>query len=344
MFVINEKLREDVTSNIPEVFTPRQKLICAYKRLCEKLEYSMPAYINTERHEGFYRNPSKLELIDGETRRDIMCYSFAAIFSEIVRGMNLPHVFTYPPKLGKNKIFDPDHTSLRVFFDGDELEFDPLGGVIDNNDMNNVKFGLPVAGISVNYARKGTTKKKLEKEIMNDISVVCTTERSPKHHLALEFEKVDEYDFSDLDFERRLAIFMRKLSEIDEPVSAVMLNYIIRLKRMLFLKSEDCVNFDLKFLSDIKNDHKLVFVSANPKGYEKIKGKENFDSLTVTMFDFYSHKIVTFSRDEALEIEKNPNLCIDSSSKYLKFHFLMASDGLERVSQSGNQHVPSERM
>ncbi len=331
MFKINDHLREIITKDIPESYSSRQKIILVYKRLCERLEYSMPAYINAPRNEWYYRKPEKLVEIDGEKRRDVMCFNFAAIFSEIVNGMHLPLVITYPPMLGKNKIFDPDHTALGIFIEGNEYLFDPLGGVIDNNDMNAVKSGMGPSGIDVVAVggRRGS-RRKVEKELLADVVKVFTEEKSELHPLAKKFEKLDEYDFGDLEFEKRVEILLKQFSEVEPPVSAMLLNYLIRVKRKLINREEDATKFDMKFLTDKATDRKLVFVCVNPKGYENRKGKENFDALSAFVFNFHSGNHMKLSREELLMIEQNPNICIDASSgQHLKFHFMFANEGYD---------------
>jgi len=338
MFVINESLREKMTSNIPEDYTSLQKILCVYGRMCESLEYSMPAYIDGSRFEGYYRNPAKLAEIDGEKRKDVMCYSFAAIFAEIVKGMKMSDVIVYAPMLGRNKMFDPDHTSLNIYVDGNEYNFDPLGGIVDNNDLNNAKIGLPLSGVEVVGVKKGTTKSKVDKALLKDMAFVKSQEPHHVHDFEREIEMLDEYDLSDLDFEQRLNIFLKLLSETREPMSALLLNHIVRLRRKLFLPEEDGRNIDVKFLSDLGTTKKLVFVSSNPSGYKRVKGKENFDDLTVSMFDFHDRKIVHMNRDEAIELERNPNLCIDGMIRSIgrdgrplpRFRFSMAAEGSEQ--------------
>ena len=140
-FRINQKLREDIVSKIPKDYTPLETCVLVYFELCHKLRYSMDYYINEEKFIPYFTNPHNLSKVDGEVQKDVVCYTFNAIYQEIIEGLDLPNTsFDYGVQLDDDGSLLDEHDSLLLYVDGVVYNVDATLGVLENNDLIDLRY------------------------------------------------------------------------------------------------------------------------------------------------------------------------------------------------------------
>lgn len=103
---MNEQLKENLISNIPEDFNQLEKSIYLYIKLCQIFSYDDVYYYNdkTETH----RNVSNI-LDYNEKNNKVVCYEFAYIYSDLLRSIRINHI---KEKETKDDRFDKSHANI----------------------------------------------------------------------------------------------------------------------------------------------------------------------------------------------------------------------------------------
>jgi len=279
MNYVNPKLKNMIYESLDSDYTDMQKIICVYRKLAEIVNYSMDSYINPKQVEEYFTNPENVINVDGINNKDVVCFTFVYIFENLIKDLNLPNVKVCEQKLNKSGRFDIDHVYSSIMINGNQYNFDSLDGLIDNNDVINTKYGEFLTGITIEEVNNGS-KKKLEKQLMDDIYIVsarnCFVSEQAKKYF--EYEK---HDYSNCSLQERNKLFLRMVQEVGCEPSLLDLNYIVRCKRLLYSR-EDCEKyFNMKFINDIKANKKRILIFLNEMGYERRAGHENFEHLKI---------------------------------------------------------------
>ena len=332
MFEINDNLREKVLSSVRDDYTPRQKVIAIYKSLCETLNYSIEYYIDEPMNYRYFANPDNLRNVDGQNNKNIVCYTFSAIMYELVDSMRLDGVEPIAPELTIDDWFDAEHACFHVKIDGDTYEFDSLDGVITHNDMIAIKYGEPITGIKIiETGKTGSEKTKLKKSLDDDIYKVCSADIELSA-LAKRYKAIKGDDYFELSLEERYKLFLTFVQDVRGDISINELNYILRLKQLLFKPAEITTFFDVQFLNDVSMKNKRIFLFYNPKGYRGFKGRENFESLSIHEYRPQTGDIVQYTREELLGKNKENERMASLQGMSIVNHCRMVKEGMSKES------------
>ena len=237
MYKVNENLKNNILSRIPEDYSKLEKALFIYKELCKTLEYSVEYFFDEDNVKDEYLDIRNLEKVDGETNKEVVCFTFNAIYIALLMEADVCDKDTISHKdvLGKE---DPtrflcDHQSLTLTIDSQQYSVDSTYGVLDDNDLVDSKFGVPsFDGWSLSEESQSEDFEKFDKAIEK-----LTEEEREVTNLGLKYVTGKGKDLLDLPVTERRDLFFRLLQHA--PKSSIHgLNYLLRLKNSLFRKRE----------------------------------------------------------------------------------------------------------
>lgn len=276
MYNLNPKLIEKVFRGMPLFLTKRQKALFIYDRLCQILEYSLDYYLFPSKVEDFYRNTDNLQLIDGESRKDVVCYTFNAIYLRLLEIEGICDKETYRSNY-EDMFYDEGylesfHQELLLVIDKKMYHVDATYGVLDNNDLALSKIGMnPFSGWEAEGGNSLSKKKRIQEGLLRDIEKVkfksCSNLKSLSKQYVLM--KGDEYKY--LSIQDKCNLYLELLQKTPE-YSIASFSFLLKLRKVLFSeeiaanKHEDGVYFmEQNFVYDKDdNEYKVVFY-FNPK-------------------------------------------------------------------------------
>ena len=320
IFNINENLRKNILSDLPENYSNLEKAILIYKRLCEKLQYSLDYYLEDVKNEKYFTNADNLRFVDGEQNKDVVCFTFNAILTQllfdakVVQGIDLSF---YEPATNQFYVF---HDQLLVYIDDVDYYLDATLGVLDNNDLVLSKYaGHKPDGWICSY-KAGPEKKEqlrvaLEKVYGENRSLDSKLEKYvTDKNLNDEFLKVP--------LEDRVKMFLELAKTTD--YSLFGFNNLLKYKHLCFAvdemgKTKDRVivdkNIDLVFAKDRSTQEFKAFLFYNPEGYTDDEGFENFEKLQVYEISLKEKTVSSISYEEAKKLFSTYQLVSNRNDK-----------------------------
>ena len=321
---INEDLRQKIISKIPAGLTKVQTCVFVYAELCRTLEYSMDYYVNEKEAVAFYEDPKNLKLIDGESRKDVVCFTFDAIYQEIVNGLELDGTFFTDDckfDFSHGGKFPNRHHENRLIIDGVEYKIDASYGILSDNDLVDLKFagrGIKNFNFRDYYGDEDDEDEDLKtpEEIhaeLEEAKKIALQEGSKLETLASDYIAKKGEEYGELVLQERFNLFMKMIKHVPE-YSTQSLNYLLNLKNSLFKKDElrsqfpqkaeaaSAQNFAMSFVGDMESREVKVIIMFNPKGHQIDKGAENdFDSMQIYELELKDMKTTQYSVDEFVE-------------------------------------------
>lgn len=330
MYPVNQKLKNDILSKIPEHYSKLEKAIFIYNELCSKLEYSMEYFIDEDSVADKYTDVNNLQYVDGEQNKQVVCFTFNCIFLELLDEAKICDDKTFllnnnvSPSGKINKI----HEELLIYIDNYPYIVDATYGVLDDNDLTLSKYST--------HKLKGWLAKDDEDQIELDKTISkVRTESLTLHKHAYDYvtQKQEEMSYHELPLQDRAKLFL-KLALVGPEYSVLTFNYLLKLKHLLFKSDEleqtiSKKNIDIKagllYVKDSKTkEYKAIFL-YNPAGYTNDKGFENFDDLQVYVIDLKNRRISQISHYELKEqfsqqkyITRDNRVLTERSSRFLK--------------------------
>ena len=320
IFQINDNLKQDILSNLPENYSNLEKAILIYKRLCEKLQYSLDYYLEERKYESYFMNADNLKFVDGTQNKDVICFTFNAILTQllfdsgVVQGIDLSF---YEPATNQFYNF---HDQLVVCIDGVDYYLDATLGVLDNNDLVLSKYAghKPdgwICAYNASDESKNNLRKALEKVYGENRSLDSKLEKYvTDKNLNDEFLKVP--------LEERVKMFLELAKTTD--YSLFGFNNLLKYKHLCFSGDEfghvkDYVvvdkNIDLVFAKDRDTQEFKAFLFYNPEGYTDDEGYENFDKLQVFEISLKEKRVGEISCKEAKNLFNNYQLVSNRNDK-----------------------------
>lgn len=299
---LNEKLKEKILSSIPEDYSPLEKAVYVYYALCKTLRYSIEFYLDDEKYEPYFIDSNNIAKVDGETNKDVVCYTFNTIYIlflleleksgvEEIKCEDLPSFLRY------DGTFNRIHQDVRFSVNGVGYSADSTYGVLDKNDLVLLKYtNSTIEGISAI-----TANPKVEEELKKAIDKVCGNEKNMADTIdAYESQTVQE----ELSLDERVKLFLNLGINNPFGYSISGFNYMLKLKNSLFTK-EDLeghrsisgryggidLKIEMRFIMNKKLNEYEVYLLYNPEGYTRDKGYENFDSLQVYKLSLKKRKV-----------------------------------------------------
>ncbi len=309
MFEINQKLKQSVLENMPEDYSNLEKALYIYQELCQLLDYSMPFYLEKEKVINYFTDPNNLILVDGDKNKEVVCYSFNAIYLQILIDEGICNENILNKIAMVDGKFEHRHSRLDLIIDDLMYRCDATYGVLDNNDLALSKYSPSFKGWHVEFEEAG--QKELLQKAIEKVSL------HHSHLMQLEDEylkaKLDDRSLLDIPFEERKEIFIDTILNSAPKYSVQTFNYILRLMRYLFdnreltAQSIDCEIYTLPLrrnaklaIQFAKNKNSGEFeclLLTNPKGYTDDLGYENFDALEICKISLFKHTIENLDMD-----------------------------------------------
>ena len=303
MFKINPKLKNAIFKDLPKDSSKLTTALTIYARLCQNLEYSMDYFADPEANIAWYSNPANISKVDGKNHKQVVCYTFNAIYSQLLvdAGVCSETQFSEEQFLRNGK-FKTGHESLTFEIDGTGYDVDATYGIINNCDITLSKYGTPTFDGWLVLPEKVDHPEEAEAEFLRARDEVARGN--------IEFDRfVKSYIFSrgksyvQMPLQERFDLFLEYLQNTP-PYSVQSLNYIIKLKHLLFTsdelgKTSMIQNVELAFVKDATTKQLKTMVLYNPKGYVDDPGFENFDSLQI-----YEYNLVNQTLNYPVSIEE----------------------------------------
>lgn len=286
---INDNLRKNIFSSLPQDYSNLEKALYIYKQLCEKLQYSMEYYVDEDNVKSKYANINNLQLVDGEKNKDVVCFTFNAILGELLYEADVCDNLEFL-SIDKQNNFSTIHDGVLCIIDGIQYFIDATYRVLDNNDLILTKYsnfkpsGWELCDETQNSEMLNNAIEKVYSDELNHSNIVN----------AYKLQKAEDY--LDLPLKKRVDIFL-KMSKNFKDYTLGEFNYLLKLKRIIFSNQElngtkdakfgSSIDkmIELSFLKDEKTNTLKAFLLYNPKGYTDDKDYENFDSLSIFEID-----------------------------------------------------------
>lgn len=156
---VNEKLKKEILSTIPESFDDLEKIIYVYYKLCELFTYDSVYYIDSSSK----KNEPVTEIDKyNAINNNIVCYEFSYIFSDIIHDMGVKYI---AEKKLRNGHFDNGHANIKFIYD-DLVLFADSTTTVQGGDLSISKFSIELNGIrceQYNIEKQQRFKKAKEK-------------------------------------------------------------------------------------------------------------------------------------------------------------------------------------
>jgi len=323
---VNDKLKDSILSTIPENYSNLEKALYIYKQLCTKLQYSMDYFIDERSVKTHYTNIDNLQLVDGETNKDVVCFTFNAILGELLLEANVCERINFDYGRDTNR-FSFVHDSVYVTIDGKEYDIDATYGILDNNDLTLSKYSShrPKGWIACDNNQEA--KESLDSAIDKVYSTELEQDKNVSKYVSL---KQEEGSYLHLPFSDRVNLFFKMMKDAPD-YSIVSFNYLLKLKHMLF-KNEEFGNngidkmVDLQFVKDKETNTLKALLFVNPKGYTNDMGYENFDNLSIYEIDMRTKSVESIGLETAKERISKRHYISHRDDKTLSY-FSMMSEG-----------------
>ena len=167
-FDINDDLKHNILSDLPKDYSKLEKAILIYKRLCEKLQYSFDYYLEEMKNLNYFRDANNLKFVDGEKNKDVVCFTFNAILTQLLLDAKLLNGVDMSFYQVETNTFPAFHDVLTIYIDDIPYYLDATAGVLDNNDLVLSKYSTHkpngwICGYNAPDEHKQILRKALEK-------------------------------------------------------------------------------------------------------------------------------------------------------------------------------------
>ncbi len=255
--VVNPLLHDYILKNMDPNFTPLEKAIYIYIKLCKTLTYDEEFYANLQQGKvvAKHEDANHVKTISPENNK-VVCYEFTAIYGQFLAelGINYKVNQTFAEKFGGG------HALLYFRFQEYLVSADAVVTILQG-DIAEAKFNHPLKGLNSNN-RSPQTREQFKKTFERIYKILAVQEQKELKYPFLEEETfadiiADYYpkaiNLNSFSLTERLEILLLKLQEshfsgIDQ------LSYLLNLKKMLFTE-EELASF-IRFT--------IIGVSANP--------------------------------------------------------------------------------
>jgi len=323
MFKVNDGLKKDIESKIPDTDSNLEKAMHIYKNLASKLEYGMDYYLDPKNPEVVekYNNIKNIENVDGLENNEVVCSTFSAIYLQLLKDEGIINQEVYDETIQMNmpmedeEHFEPaTHVALEgLEIDGCVFEIDATHGIIGSSDLLSAKYGencFTGWKLVATNEQEGSDPQKqfddaqkkfedLQEQVCADYSEIKEIEKAYRN------TKQQEGSIKELPIEQRFPMFLEALKDTPE-YSVQSLNHINRLKHLYFKDEEhsaikSTTKVQVQYVKDVENDEYRCILAFNKNGYTNVKGQENFDSLECYDISLKNRRVESCSREELLQ-------------------------------------------
>ena len=251
---IDEELLNEIQKYSKRVYSPIEKAIHAYLRLCELLTYNKDALVNQSTiNTSDYIKPEHIASINKE-HNQIICYEFAFIYAYILKKLGINYTMD-----AKSFVGSPGYASVEFRFQEYLVKADAIQNIFDS-DLTNMKVGDRIQGLTCMNSNVVTQKKF--NEMANKIRINILKKQK-------EFEtfdrNVDKYkeEISVVDLSKKDKIrLLLKIITRDNLQGLDRLAYQKKIFESIFTE-EDGVH--ITFLSNMNKPFTLISVMDDDK-------------------------------------------------------------------------------
>ncbi len=301
---INQKLKESILKTLPPNYSNLEKAVYIYQQLCLKTEYAMDYYLEEEKVKDNYRDVSNLSKVDGEGNKDVVCFTFNAIYLKLLVDAGvIDEQQMEANDVGKSDKLSSIHQEVVFDIDGHEYSCDSTYGVLDNNDLALLKYSCnKMSGFLCYYDEEG--QQLLEEAIKKVQAKSLSLSDLSKRYNEI---KEKEGEVKNKPLSERVDMFLRCVQQGDLDYSMKSFTHLLKLKQILFTgqelgKESVTENIDLVFTKDVKdNEEYKAFLFFNDLGYVNDLGYENFDKLRVFEISLKDQQVKEVSVEDVRE-------------------------------------------
>lgn len=295
--IINNNLKTSVLKDMPKSFTPLEKAIYVYIKMCDTLTYDEKFYVSGQfgKFANLHQDMGRLHTIDKNNNK-VVCYDFNALYAKFLSEMGVDLAIN---SAGLENEFGAGHANLTFKIDKFIVNADATNSII-KNDMFLSKINSGVFGLVC----KNKSQKSCEafnKTLKNVYTFVKINEiQKNKNNKVLNFDdcisdyhNIFENKKQEEMFKDNLCAMMSNLNNKNLNEGETMF-YLLKLKKMIFDCKEKSPKVDIVVLKEnLENED--ISSSAVLTLSEDIKNreKENYYYL----FDLKNKKWNPVSKD-----------------------------------------------
>ena len=150
---IDDDLIKEVKKYGKKVYSPIERAIHAYLRLCELLTYNKDAFLNQNLIKtGNYVTPEHIASINLKNNQ-VVCYEFAFIYAYILKKLGINYTMD-----AKSFMDSPGYATVEFRFQEYLIKADAIQNIFDS-DLTNMKVGDRIKGLTCENANVTTQKK-----------------------------------------------------------------------------------------------------------------------------------------------------------------------------------------
>ena len=294
-FKVNPELEKSILGSMPKNYSNLKKAVYIYYQLCLKLQYSLDYYLDNSKVIDYFTDPKNIEKVDGEKNKDVVCYTFNAIFAKLLEKAGVCDSSVYKNLHWEGDKFSPYHYHVYTNIDGLSLVIDGTEGVLNDNDLTLSKYSThKLSGWGFISVVEGLKYKDQLNNAIDEVQEEVAKLR------ALEEEylqiKVEQNSFFRLKLSDRIKMFFDAVKDAPD-YSILSFNYILQLKQKLFSKEELGTYsrrkqyIDLIFARNIDSREMEAILFYNPAGYLDDFGFENFNHLQIYLISVKNNSV-----------------------------------------------------
>lgn len=279
---INDGLIEYVKKDMPQNYTPIQRTIYTYIKLCKVLTYDPEFYANEQKGmiAKAHSDLARLKTITPQNSK-IVCYEFNQIFAKFLSSYGINYVVNGGMEYGDG------HANLSYRAGDYIVEADSVTSIL-GGDLFNAKVNNALIGLKCKNKNKQTVKEfnNIMQMVYEDI---IENEEVQNYDEALFDEFLDMLDDlcvkEKVDIEQKIKIYKKQSKDINLP-DIEKLTYMLRLSKAIFAEEIDANQFEAVVLSkksiidgyNIKSMPTIIF-SFNKKSFKTDPDKTTYKTL-----------------------------------------------------------------
>lgn len=268
---IDEELIKEVQKYGKKVYSPIERAIHAYLRLCEVLTYNKNAFLNQDTLKtGDFITPEHIASINLNNNQ-VVCYEFAFIFAYILKKLGINYTMD-----AKSFMDTPGYANVEFRFQEYLVKADAIQNIFDS-DLTNMKVGDRIKGLVCTNENVATQKKfnelanKVRLNILKKKQEIETFDRSINKYK-------EEIDIASLSKRDRIKLLLKVITR--ENLKGV--DRLIYQKKIFegIFTEEDGVS--ITFLNKMNNPFTLVTVHEDDYKYYVVNESSKVPLRTIS--------------------------------------------------------------
>ena len=241
---IDNDLKQDIISDIPENATDLEKAIYIYIKMCKLLTYDEEYYavnqkgIATEKH----KSTDYVSSITLENNK-VVCFEFNLIYSKLLNELGIHFSSDYKGMVGE--AYGDGHANLEFRSDKFLISADSVTSILQG-DIMQAKLNQPLVGLKC-INRNQQTQQEFKESLTKMYQLIAQQENSLSENKQVEHiqtldELLEEYshvttNIQDISLNERLSILVSKVNSTGM-VGIDSLSYVLQLRKILFTEEQ----------------------------------------------------------------------------------------------------------